>query len=183
MITYIMPSSDTPKDELRRIYKQRFTAGAQVLAEHNVRLGLEFLGPLHFRTQFRYEFIWRMNEMLEFAKECGPNVGLLLDSWHWHHAGATTQDIIAAGRERIVHVHFNDAPNLAPEQIRDGKRLLPGEGVINLVGFLQALQTIGYVDALSIEVFGRLKDKTPEEAARLGLTAGLDVFRRAGILD
>lgn len=181
MITYILPSSETPKDELRRIYKQRFTESARVLAEYNVRLGLEFLGPLHFRKQFRYEFIWRMNEMLEFAKECGPNVGLLLDSWHWHHAGATTQDILAAGRERIVHVHFNDAPNLPPEQIRDNQRLLPGEGVINLVGFLQALEKIGYRDALSVEVFGRLKDKTPEEAARLGLSASLAVFRKAGV--
>ena len=81
-----------------------------------------------------------MNEMLELAKDCGPNVGLLLDVCHWHHSGGTTQDIVTAGRERIVHVHFNDAPNLPPDQIRDNQRLLPGEGVINLTGFLQALQ-------------------------------------------
>lgn len=182
MITYILPSSDTRKDELRRIYKQRFTTSAQILAKHNVRLGLEFLGPLHLRKMYRYEFIWRMNEMLAFAKECGPNVGLLLDSWHWHHAGATTDDIIAAGRNRIVHVHFNDSPNLPPEQIRDDQRLLPGEGVINLVGFLRALQKIGYTDALSVEVFGRgLKDIPPEQAAKLGLTSSLAVFRKAGV--
>ena len=76
---------------------------------------------------YKYEFIWRMNDMLAFARECGPNVGLLLDSWHWHHAGATTKDIIAAGRDRIVHVHFNDSPNLPPEQIHDDQRLLPGK--------------------------------------------------------
>jgi sugar phosphate isomerase/epimerase len=182
MMTYIMPSSDTPKDALRRIYKERFTESAQILAKKGVRLGLEFLGPLHLRKQFRYEFIWRMNDMLEFAKECGPNVGLTLDSWHWHHAGATTQDIVAAGRERIVNVHFNDAPNLPPEQIRDNERLLPGEGVIDLTGFLQALQRIGYTDALSVEVFGRgLNKMTPEAAARLGLESSLAVFRKAGV--
>ncbi len=181
MITYILPSSDTPKEELRGVYKQRFTQSAQILAKYNVRLGLEFLGPLHLRKQHRYEFIWRMNDMLTFAKECGPNVGLLLDSWHWHHAGATTEDIVAAGRDRIVHVHFNDSPNLPPEQIRDNQRLLPGEGVINLVGFLRALHTIGYTDALSVEVFGRLKDAPPEEAAKLGLTSSLAVFRKAGV--
>ncbi|MBV9613751.1 MAG: sugar phosphate isomerase/epimerase, partial [Acidobacteriaceae bacterium] len=151
------------------------------LAEHNVRLGLEFLGPLHFRKQFPYEFIWRMNEMLEFAKECGRNVGLLLDSWHWHHAGATTEDIVGAGRERIVHVHFNDAPNLPADQIRDNQRLLPGEGIINLVGFLQALEKIGYTDAVSVEVFGRLDDKPPEEAALMGLRSSVAVFRKAGV--
>jgi sugar phosphate isomerase/epimerase len=119
--------------------------------------------------------------MLAFAKECGPNVGLLLDSWHWHHAGATTDDILKAGRDRIVHVHFNDAPNLPPDQIRDNQRLLPGEGVINLVGFLQALHKIGYNDALSVEVFGRMDKEAPEIAARKGLEASISVFRKAGI--
>lgn len=182
MITWIMSSSDTPKEELRRTYKQRFTESARILAKSNVRLGLEFLGPLHLRKQFKYEFIWRMNDMLQFAKECGPNVGLLLDAWHWHHAGATTQDIINAGRERIVHVHFDDSANLPPEQIRDNQRLLPGEGVINLTGFLKALQTIGYTDALSVEVFGRgLNKMPPEQAAKLGLDSSLAVFRKAGV--
>jgi sugar phosphate isomerase/epimerase len=181
MITYIMPSSDTPKDDLRQIYKQRFTESARILGDHNVLLGLEFLGPLELRKMYKHEFIWRMNEMLAFARECGPIVGLLLDSWHWHHAGATTKDIIAAGRDRIVHVHFNDSPNLPPEQIHDNQRLLPGEGVINLTGFLQALQGIGYNGALSVEVFGRTKDMTPEQAARAGLDSSLAVFRKAGV--
>ena len=181
MVTYIMSSSDTPKEELRALYKQRFMQCAGALAQSNVRLGLEFLGPLHLRKAFKYEFIWRMNEMLAFAKECGPNVGLLLDAWHWHHAGATTDDIVAAGRERIVHIHFDDAPNLPPEQIRDNQRLLPGEGVINLTGFVQALQKIGYNDALSVEVFGRLKDVPIAQAAKMGYEASLKVFEKAGV--
>jgi len=181
MMTWILPSSDTPKEQLVPVYKRRFTESAQILARHNVRLGLEFLGPLHLRKAKPYEFIWRMNDMLAFAKECGDNVGLLLDVWHWHHAGATTEDIVRAGRDRIVHVHFNDAPDLPPEQIRDDQRLLPGEGVIDLVGFLHALKKIGYTDALSVEVFGRLKDETPERAAQMGLDATRKVFAKAGI--
>lgn len=181
MITYIMPSSDTPREELRQTYKQRFTESARILSRSNVRLGLEFLGPLELRKMYKYEFIWRMNDMLAFAKECGPNVGLLLDSWHWHHAGATPEDIVAAGRDRIVHVHFNDSPNRPPEQIHDTQRLLPGEGVINLSGFLQALQRIGYDDALSVEVFGRTKDMTPQAAAKAGLDSSLAVFHKAGV--
>ena len=182
MMTYIMPSSTIPKDELRRIYKKRFTESANIMARSHVRLALEFLGPLHLRRMYPHEFIWRMPEMLEFAKECGSNVGLLLDAWHWHHAGATPADIIAAGKERIVHVHFDDAPSLPPEQIKDNERLMPGEGVINLTGFLKALQQIGYTDALSVEVFGRgLKEMTPEQGAKLGLDSARKVFRKAGI--
>jgi sugar phosphate isomerase/epimerase len=181
MVTYIMSSSETPKAELREIYKRRFTESAKILADSNVRLGLEFLGPLHIRKAFPHEFIWQMNEMLDFAESCGTNVGLLLDAWHWHTAGATTDDIIHAGKDRIVHIHFDDAPNLPPEQIRDNERLLPGDGVINLNGFLQALQKIGYNDALSVEVFGRPKTESPEEAARKGLESSLAVFKKAGV--
>ena len=146
-----------------------------------MRLGLEFLGPLHLRRAFPNEFIWRMPDMLEFAKECGSNVGLLLDAWHWHHAGATPEDIVRAGKDRIVHVHFDDAAPLPPEKVKDNERLLPGEGVINLQGLLGALKKIGYEDALSVEVFGRLKDKTPEEAARMGLEYSRAVLQKAGI--
>ncbi len=181
MITWILSSSPTPKAELRKIYKDRFQAAADVLARSHVRLGLEFLGPLHIRKAAPHEFIYRMDEMLEFAKECGPNVGLLLDSWHWHHAGGTPANILAAGKDRIVHVHLADSADLPPEQIRDNQRLLPGEGVVNFVGFLQALKKIGYNDGLSPEVFGRLNGKTPEEAAKMGLESARAVMKKAGV--
>ena len=182
MITWIMPSSKTPKAELRALYLKRFRACADVLARSHVRLGLEFLGPLHLRQMEPHEFIWRMPEMLAFARECGSNVGLLLDVWHWYHAGATTADIVKAGKAGIVHVHFSDAPKLPPDQIRDNERLMPGEGVIDLNSFLMALHEIGYQDALSVEVFGRhLKDMTPEEGARLGLETSRAVMRKAGV--
>ncbi len=184
MITWIMSSTDTPKDELRRTYKKRFMDCAHILARSHGRLGLEFLGPLHIRKANKYEFIWKMNEMLEFTKECGPNVELLLDAWHWYHAGATTEDILKAGKNRIVHVHFDDSANLPPEQVRDDERLMPGDGVINLVGFLQALQKIGYQDALSIEIFGKaVRAMPPEEAARMGREKARAVFQKAGIAD
>jgi len=131
---------------------------------------------------FPHEFIWRMDEMLAFAKECGPNVGLELDSWHWFHAGATVGDILSAGKENIINVQVNDSPRLPPEQIRDDERLMPGEGVIDLSAFFRALQTIGYQDGISPEVFGRgLKKMAPEEGARLGLETTRAVMRQAGV--
>jgi len=183
LMTYLMSSSETPKDELRRLYKARLSECAGTLARSHCRLGLEFLGPLHIRKQFAHEFIWKMNEMLEFAKECGSNVGLTLDAWHWHHAGGTVADILAAGKDRIVVVHFDDAPDLPPDKIRDNQRLLPGEGIIDLTGFLKALEKIGYQDSLSVEVFGRgLKEMAPAESARLCLESSLAVFKKAGVL-
>jgi sugar phosphate isomerase/epimerase len=182
MNTYLLSSSERPKAEQRKMYKDRLRPAADILARSHVRLGLEFLGPLHLRKMFPYEFIWRMDEMLEFAKEVGPNVGLELDSWHWHHAGATTKDIVAAGKENIINVQVNDSPPLAPEIIRDDERLMPGEGVIDLVGFFRALKEAGYDEGISPEVFGRgLQALAPEEGARLGLETTRAVMRKAGV--
>ena len=182
MTTWIPSSSENPKPELRSIWKARFQACANVLARSHARLGLEFLGPLHLRKRFPHEFIWRMDEMLEFARECGPNVGILLDSWHWHHAGATVADIVTAGKNGIVHVQVNDSPQLPPEKILDNERLMPGEGVIDLPAFFGALKKIGYADGVSPEVFGRgLKDMPPEEGAKMGLETTWAVMRKAGV--
>lgn len=182
MNTYILSSSERPKAEQRAIYKDRLRTAADILARSHVRLGLEFLGPLHLRKMFPYEFIWRMDEMLEFAKECGPNVGLELDSWHWYHAGATVKDIIAAGKDNIVNVQVNDSPHLPPEKIRDDERLMPGEGVIDLVGFFHALKETGYAEGVSPEVFGRgLKNIPPEDGARMGLETTRAIMQKAGV--
>lgn len=183
MATWLLPSSELPKAEQRAIYVRRLGECAKVLADYGVRLGLEFVSPVHLRKRFPHEFIWRMDEMLGLARDCGTNVGLLLDSWHWHHARATAEEIVRAGREAIVHVHINDAPDLAPEEIQDNQRLMPGEGVIDLNGFFRALRRIGYRDAMSVEVFGRgLKDMTPDAAAQLGADTAKAAMRRAGVL-
>ncbi|HYL74150.1 MAG TPA: sugar phosphate isomerase/epimerase family protein [Bryobacteraceae bacterium] len=182
MLAVLPPASQTPKTEFRKIVKERLSAIGEILSRTKLRLGLEFLGPLHFRTALPHEFIWRMDETLEFAKECGPSVGLLLDVWHWHHAGATTADILKAGTARIVHVHLSDCPKMPADQVRDNQRVLPGEGVIDLVGFFRALKTIGYRDGVSPEPIGRIpKDMSAEEGARLGLDTALTVMRKAGV--
>ncbi len=183
MMMVLPAGSATPTDELRKTLKERLTAVGTVLARQNVRLGLEFLGPLQFRTRAAHEFIWRMNDAVDFAKEIGPNIGVVLDAWHWHHSGATVDDIIRAGKSRIVTIHLSDAAKQAPEDVKDNQRLLPGEGVINLVGFFQALKQIGYEDGISPEVLGRIPaDMSAEDGARLGLEASLSVMKKAGVI-
>ena len=72
---------------------------------------------------------------------------------------------------------------MLPEQVKDNQRLLPGEGVIDLTGFLHALRQIGYNDGVSVEVFGRgLKEMPPEEGARLGFEYASRVMRGAGVI-
>jgi sugar phosphate isomerase/epimerase len=183
MMAVLPPSSQTPKAEFRKMVKDRLLAIDEALRESKVRLGLEFLGPLHFRTRNPHEFIWRMDEALEFSRECGGNIGLTLDAWHWHHARATEADILAAGKDRIVHVHVSDARQEPPEEVRDNQRVLPGEGVIDLVTFFRALRSIGYTDAVSPEPIGRVpQDMSAEEGARIGLASTLAAMKKARVI-
>ena len=180
--TWLLPAYDTPSQEMDRILGERLGASAEVLARQKIRFGLEFVSPWHHRTAKKYLWRYRMDEMLEFAEICGPNVGLLLDSWHWHHAQGSVADILAAGKEKIVHVQVADSADLPEEEIRDFERLMPGEGVVDLNGFFGALKKIGYEDGLGPEIFGRGLDKTPPaDGAALGLFWTQKTMRRAGI--
>lgn len=184
MTTWVMSSSERTKAEERKVLQDRFGACAKVMDTYGIRFGLEFLGPVHLRKRNKHEFIYRMDEMMELAKDCGPNVGVLLDSWHWRHADGTVDDIIAAGKDGIVHVQVADAPaGVPPEEIQDQERLMPGEGAIDWEDFFGALAQLGYEDGVSPEVFGRgLKTMQPEDGARLGYSYTMDAMRSAGVV-
>ena len=82
-----------------------------------------------------------------------------------------------------VHVHISDAKPAPAEEVRDNQRFMPGEGVIDLIGFFQALKKIGYEDGVSPEPLGRVPaEMPPEEGARLGLETTLAVMKKAGVI-
>ncbi len=183
----VLPAS-TPsgqsKDERWKFVRDRLSAIAGVLAKHDVRLGIEFLGPLLFRTRGGgTPFVFTLNEAVKLAMDSAPNVGVTLDAWHWYHSKGTVADILAAGKSRIVHVHVSDAREMPPEEVQDNMRLLPGEGVIDLVGFLRALAKTGYAGGVAPETIGpRIPDTmAPEESARLALEATRAVMAKAGV--
>lgn len=130
----------------------------------------------------RVPFIWTLLETVALAKESGPNIGAVLDVWHWHHSGGTVADILATDPARIVHVHLSDARVMAPEDVRDNMRLMPGEGVIDLTAFLQALRKIGYAGGVAPEPLGRIPmDMAPEDASKLGYETTRAAMMRAGV--
>jgi sugar phosphate isomerase/epimerase len=170
MYRSVPASSDTPASELRSILRRRVSLCASILAQHGIGFAVEVLGPLHRRTEAPHEFIWRLSDGAEFVSSCGPGVGLLVDSWHWHHAGGTSREISDVASE-ILHVHVADAPDLPPEAIRDDQRLLPGEGVVNFEAFLGALAGAGYSRMISPEVRGYRCDGYAVSCAAAALDA------------
>ncbi len=164
--TWIPPSTDDDPSELRALAVARFGECARVLADHGCRLGLEWVGPKTCRGA-KHDFIFRMDQLLEMEDEIGePNLGLLVDSFHWFTAGHTVEELAALPASEVVHVHINDAPDKPRDEQMDMERLLPGEGVIDLVGFVGALRRIGYGDYLSTETFSKeLPTLPPDESA------------------
>ncbi|EFH84445.1 sugar phosphate isomerase/epimerase family protein [Ktedonobacter racemifer] len=162
--TYILPSTDEAVAPFMAAATRRLRLCADILGAFGIRLGLEFVGSRHLRTQWANPFLWRMDDTLDWIETIGArNVGLLVDSYHWYTNGLTVDNLLKLKPEHIVHVHINDAKAGPIENLLDADRLYPGEGVIDLHGFLQGLQTAGYSGVVAQEVLGPSTSESMEE--------------------
>ena len=175
--TWIMPSSaDLPYIANFSLHATRLGAVARVLDDNNVRLGIEYVAPRTLLLAEKYPFIHTMAEMKELIAEIGkPNVGLVLDSWHWYHAGDTVADILALRPSDVVAVDLNDAPlNVPKDEMKDGARELPAAtGIIDVHAFLGALEKIGYQGPARTEPFNQAVERMPPEQAIAAAMAAL----------
>lgn len=151
-----------------RIHAARLRAIASVLGDHGLRLGLEYVGPKTSWTRQRYPFVHSMAEMKDLIAEIGrPNVGFVLDSWHWYTAGETKKDLDTLRASQVVSVDLNDAPaGVAVDQQIDSRRELPAAtGVIDVKAFLTALKEMGFDGPVRAEPFNQpLREMPPEQA-------------------
>ena len=168
--TWLSPGSDT------LTYRQNFAAvstrlreTAQVLeGEGGLRLGLEYVGPKTAWAARRYPFLHTLAETRELVAEIGrPNVGIVLDSWHWFLAGDSAADLAVLRNEHVVAVDLNDAPaGLPKDQQVDNARELPlATGVIPVADFLRALLTMGYDGPVRAEPFNKALAERPKAEA------------------
>ena len=165
--TWIPPGVDSDAAGTMKTWARRWGEIAKVVGHYGHRFGLEWVAPYHTRAG-KDVTVWRMDDLLQIEDEIGePNLGLLLDSFHWFNAEQTVADLEALPTDKIVHVHLNDAPDRPLPEQEDLNRLTPGEGVIDLVGFLGALKKIGYQDYLGVEIFSQeLKALPARDAAQ-----------------
>jgi len=175
--TYILPSTDLPAARFMAQAVRRLRLCAQVLGAYGIRFGLEYVGPHHLRTRWANPYIWTQQETLELIDAIGePNVGLMLDSYHWYTNEMSADDIARLKPHQIVHVHLNDARDVPVGEALDNDRLLPGEGVIDLGAFLRALASTGYTGAVTQEV---LTQAPPTDAAESLLERSKAGFAKA----
>jgi sugar phosphate isomerase/epimerase len=162
---------------------------AQIMADAGCRIGIEFIAPKTLRSTFAHEFIYSLPQTMELAAAVGTgNIGLLLDAWHLYTSHGTIADIEPLKAEDVVIVHVNDAPPGIPiDEQQDLVRALPLEtGVLELVGFMHALQRIGYDGPVMPEPFSKRIDElaaTNPLAAAKETAASMDALWKAAGLD
>ncbi|NLB72846.1 MAG: sugar phosphate isomerase/epimerase [Firmicutes bacterium] len=118
-----------------------------IAAEYDVDLAFEFLGFSHISVS-------TLDLCYRIVRETDrPNIGLVLDTFHFYAGGSGLEEIEAVDRDKIFIFHINDAEARERSQLKDAHRLFPGEGVIPLKGILERLAKIGYENMVSIELF------------------------------
>ena len=167
--TFIMPcDNERDFDENFEFHASRLRPVAQILADHGVGLGLEWVGPTTFRKGWTHPFVHTMDGMLALCDAIGTgNVGLLVDAYHVYTSHGTNDDIRRLTKEQVVNVHVNDAPaGLEIDEQLDGVRDLPtATGVLDLSGFLHTLRDVGYDGPVTAEPFSqRLREMSADEA-------------------
>lgn len=165
---------------------KRLKPMAKILGDHGCVFGLEWQGPKTLRTKARYEFVHTQQGLQELIYAIDEkNVGFLLDTWHWHTARGTLQDIRALSASQVVLIHISDAPAGVPiDELQDLVREVPGRtGIIDLVGFLKALKETGYQGPVEPGVVGcpYIDAMSTEEAARTNCQALVRLFQKASI--
>jgi sugar phosphate isomerase/epimerase len=152
---------------------------AEILGQHGIMLGFEFLGPPNLRTNHYKDFVHTLDGIRTFASAIGMhslNTGVVLDTFHWYTSGGSVQEIERLDHHEVVYVHLNDAViGRSVEQQMNHEREMPGSsGVIEIEGFLTALRTIGYGGPVTIEPFhAAIKAMSPNDAAAAA-SAALD---------
>jgi 2-keto-myo-inositol isomerase len=134
---------------------------ADIAEKHNVSLAFEFLG----QTDCSVQTLDLCNEIVE--KVDRPNVGNVLDTFHFYAGNSTFGAIDSMKPEKLFIFHINDAEDLPKETLTDAHRLYPGTGILPIKEIKAHYDKIGYDRMVSIEIFRpEYWDQDPFEVAR-----------------
>jgi sugar phosphate isomerase/epimerase len=146
-------------DSIARVIEQC----AGLFAEAGAGMAVEFspLGP-----------VMSIEAGLEIVRVAGPEqAGLLIDSWHFSFGDSTWDDLARVPLDQIAYLQFDDAPALDSDDLMEEtmeRRLMPGDGILELDRFAATLLGRGWEGLVSVEVLNRelLTLPVPEFARR-----------------
>jgi len=116
-------------------------------SERGINVCFEFLG-------FKSRCIRTLEEAWQVVKGlASAEVHLVIDTFHFHVGGSSLGALEQTPTQRISIVHINDVERKPPEELLDGDRVLPGEGVTNPRLLTDRLKARSYAGPLSVELF------------------------------
>ncbi len=125
-----------------------FAHVCDVAADHGLLVTLEFLP---------WAGVPSLARALEVIQAAGrPNGSVLVDAWHFFRSGTRLNELVQVPGDLIGYVQIDDGPNQAETDLKEEtmhRRLVPGNGEFDLVGFIRTLQKVGYTAPLGVEVF------------------------------
>lgn len=156
---------------------QDFRDLGDLAARHGVRVGFEALAWGRHVNDHRdaWEVVRRADH---------PQVGLILDSFHTLGRKIDPDTIRRIPGDRIFFVQLADAPAIDMDLLYWSRhfRNMPGEGDLNVTGFMRAVAATGYAGPVSLEIFNdQFRAGLPRLVAEDGhrsLIALMDAVRR-----
>jgi 2-keto-myo-inositol isomerase len=154
--------SDSAKQQIITESVKVLNELADIADKYNVSLAFEFLG----QTDCSVQTIDFCNEIVEKVNR--PNVGNVLDTFHFYAGNSTFEAIENLKPEKLFIFHINDAEDLPKEQLTDAHRLYPGLGILPIKEIKARFDKIGYDRMVSIEIFRpEYWDEDPFEVAKM----------------
>lgn len=140
------PPEGMPLSEAIDVAAGELAAAAERVADRGIDLAIEPLG--------RHPLVPGPRAALDLIERAArPNVGLMLDTFHYYKSEVPLPEIEALPIERLLIVHVNDCEGKPRAELRDADRLYPTLGVIPAEAMLAPLVANGYRGAFSVEVF------------------------------
>ena len=138
---------------------------AERAARRGLRIGYEALA--WGRHVNRWAHAWRIVQQADH-----PALGLIVDSFHTLALGDDPAGIAHVPGDKLFFVQLADAPALTMDVLSLSRhhRTFPGQGALDVAGFLRAVHASGYAGPLSLEVFN---DEFRAAPARLTAPDGL----------
>jgi sugar phosphate isomerase/epimerase len=151
-VTLVQPGHDKLRyHENFEFHRRRLGELAKVLAESRMRLGLGFLAPHVCREPYAMQFVQTVDELMLLVSNIGEdNIGVAIDTWHWHLGGGTAAHVEKLGADQIVAVSVADAAaGVAAADVDPHARLVAGDGVIDLTAMIAALAKLKYAGGVT----------------------------------
>lgn len=157
----LMSGTHVPVDDAVVANLARF---APTVTASGARLAIEFLPMMPIDT------IAKARDLIARAGLAPETAGVCLDVWHFSHGPDDWPDLEALPSAELAYVQFSDHPPLASDDLTEEtlhRRVVPGEGVLPLARFVEAVRAKGYAGPVAAEVISaELRKLPPAEAAR-----------------